>query len=433
MTTVTSQPSSDRSPAVVAALAAIAAACFLIVPRTSPLVVLALVAATALSATRLSPVPSTWRALPMPVIWLAVFGCWAAASTVWAADRGEAIGKSVILFLLTSLVWWVWASMSSARPEMVRHGCRWALAGFAIGLCYLTLEEIGGHSLKRLMFLLLPFTRLSDKHMVFDGDDVGVATYVSNRNMAAAMLALWPLLLIVWTLIDQRLRPAAMGVLVGLLAVSLSISEHETSIIALAASIPIFAVAWLWPRLALGLVAAGWLAATLLVVPLAGWGYHTAELHRASWLPNSARHRIVLWGYTAETYWSRPIAGIGASSTKRLDAQRGQSAPVVSGTKYQWRSGTHAHNAYLQTWYELGVVGALLLCAFGLALIRGLAQLPRQVLPFAAATLTAAIVMAATSWGMWQPWFMCAFAASAVLLEFAARLAEPEGAGSRGD
>ncbi len=405
-------------------MAGIATACFLIVPRATPFILLGLVAVAAFAAAHLpSPLRST-RQAPIPAMVLAGFGLWAAASTAWAFDRPEAIGKSLLLLALAAAVTWVW--QTTARAEAMRHACWAALCGFAIGLAYLAFEEIGGHALKRLVFLLLPFVRLSDKHMQIDGDEIAVAGYVSNRNMAAALLALWPMILVAWSLLEGPRRVAAIAGLVALAAATIAISVHETSIIALALSLPIFALAWRWPRLALGLVATGWLAATLLVVPLASWGYHTAELHRASWLPHSAKHRIVLWGYTADTYWQRPLTGIGASSTKRLDASRGPATEVIPGTKFQWRSGTHAHNAYLQTWYELGAVGALLLCAFGLSLIVAVARMPRTVLPFAAATLTAAIVMAASSWGMWQPWFMGAFAVSAVLLGLAVKLREPE-------
>lgn len=424
MPTVTTNLTPDRSEVGLAGVAGIAAACFLIVPRATPFILLGLVAVAARGAVRLPPALPLMRNAPMPVLTLAWLGLWAATSTVWAFDRPEAIGKSLLLLALAAAAIWTW--YAAVRIEAMRHACWAALSGFAIGLTYLAIEEIGGHALKRLLFLLLPFTRLSDKHMRVDGDDIAVTGYVSNRSMAAALLALWPMLLIAWTLLDGRRRVTAVAGLVALAAVTIAVSVHETSIIALALSLPIFALAWRWPRLALGLVAVGWLAATLLVVPLASWGYHTAELHRASWLPHSAKHRIVLWGYTADMYWNRPLTGVGASSTKRLDAQRGPSIETVPGTKFQLRSGTHAHNAYLQTWYELGAVGAFLLCAFGLSLIVATARMPRTVLPFAAATLTAAIVMAASSWGMWQPWFMGAFAASAVLLGFAVKLAEPD-------
>jgi hypothetical protein len=50
--------------------------------------------------------------------------------------------------------------------------------------------------------------------------------------------------------------------------------------------------------LARRLVLVGLVAATLLVVPLAGVAYKL-ELNRASWLFPTAQHRVVIWGYTS--------------------------------------------------------------------------------------------------------------------------------------
>jgi O-antigen ligase len=69
----------------------------------------------------------------------------------------------------------------------------------------------------------------------------------------------------------------------------------------------------------------------------------------------------------------------------------------------------HPHNIYLQVWYELGFVGAALLTAFGLLLLRNVTQLPGPQRPFAYAMFAAAAVQIAFSYSMWQIWFMCLF------------------------
>ena len=58
----------------------------------------------------------------------------------------------------------------------------------------------------------------------------------------------------------------------------------------------------------------GWITATLLVVPIATYSYERGELHFASWLPHTARQRIILWGYTAEQV---PKACCTASASPR--------------------------------------------------------------------------------------------------------------------
>ncbi len=381
-----------------------------------------MLAALGVMAIRRSPGIENLRMPPLPVVLILALGLWATLSAAWASDRNEAIAKGASLLGLTAAVWWTQAGLPSSNTGLLRHIGVMLLVAFGACLAFLALEELTGHAFKRFVFQTLPFTRPSARHVAGTGDGLNIAGYITNRNMAVAMLALWPMLLMVRSLVEPRRRVMVATALVLLAVATFAVSAHETSSIALAASALVFAIAVRWPKIALGLVAAGWLVATLLVVPMATWAAKSAKLDSATWLPNSARHRIVLWEYTAQHYWQHPIAGIGAASTRVLDNRRGVNVEVKPGTHYQWRSGTHAHNIFLQTWYELGAVGALLLCAIGLALVSAIAKLPRDVVPYAAAAMTAGAAMGGTSWGMWQAWFMAGFAISAVLLGFAMQL-----------
>ena len=407
---------------LVTGLAIVAIGCFLIFPRTAPGGLIALAALISVAGANGFTVPAL-AGVPTTIAAFLALAVWAAVSTVWAADRTEAIAKSLMLLAFTCATWWGYGALAAARPQLLRHAGWTMLVAFGVGLAFLAQEEITGHTVKRLLFFFLPFTRPDAKHIVDADNDLLVAPYISNRNMAAAMLALWPMLSMVQSIVQRRWRLGVSAGLVALAVVTFAISKHETSSIALVASLLVFAVGSRWPKLALYMVAAGWLAATLLMVPLTAWALHGAQLQSAQWLPNSARHRIVLWGYTAERVQQHPLIGVGAASTKALDSRRGPKVDVYPGTPYQWRSGTHAHNVYLQTWYELGGVGALVLCAAGLALIAAIAKLPRGVVPFAAACLVSSAAMGASSWGMWQEWFVAAFGISAVLMGFAIALA----------
>lgn len=421
MPTATVDAASERTLRAIGALGGAALVLLLVVPRTSPAVMVLLVLIAAVTA-GISPGWARLTRLTLPAALTLALAAWGLISVAWAADRGEAIGKSTMLAAFTLAVVWTQHALREAQPELLRQAARVSLIAFAAGLAYLCVEEITGHALKRALFTVLPFTRPSTKHMSeFDGD-IAVNGYIANRNMAAAILVLWPMLLMARSLIDEGRRLPAIAALILLTGVALSLSQHETSLIALILSSLVFAICIYWPKLGLAAVAAGWLVATLLVVPIVGWASRGATLHEASWLPHSARHRIVLWAYAAEQIPYRPFTGVGAASTKSIDAARGSQVDVVPGTKFQWRSGPHAHNVYLQTWYELGAVGAALLCAAGLGMIAVLSRLPRGALPFGAAAMTSAAVTAAFSYGMWQPWFMALFAVSAALSALAVRL-----------
>lgn len=83
--------------------------------------------------------------------------------------------------------------------------------------------------------------------------------------------------------------------------------------------------------------------------------------------------------------------------------------------------GEHAHNLFLQTWYELGLIGAILLALAGAAIALRMRRLPKDIQPFAAASFAAFFGIAAFAWSIWQTWFMCAIGLLILYVSLAAR------------
>ena len=134
---------------------------------------------------------------------------------------------------------------------------------------------------------------------------------------------------------------------------------------------------------------------------------YKADLHLAPWLPTSARARVIIWEYTSERVLDHPWLGIGANSTPALKTPRGV-AEQPKGYVWPRMTGWHAHSLFLQTWYELGVAGVILMAFAGAAVVLRISLLPFEAQPFAAATFAVFVAIAAFAWGMWQPWLMCA-------------------------
>jgi len=109
------------------------------------------------------------------------------------------------------------------------------------------------------------------------------------------------------------------------------------------------------------------------------------NLQTAEWLRGSFRARIIIWEYTAERVLDHPWLGIGAASTPALREPRDQSEKP-SGYVYPRNTGQHAHNMFLQTWYELGAAGVLLIAIAGAIVAFRIALLPIETQPFAAAS-----------------------------------------------
>ena len=79
---------------------------------------------------------------------------------------------------------------------------------------------------------------------------------------------------------------------------------------------------------------------------------------------------------------------------------------------------------FLQSWYELGAIGALLLAIAGATVIVLMLSLPALAQPFAIGTFAAFAIDGAFAWGMWQSWFMCAVALLPIYLRIATAAVE---------
>jgi len=162
-----------------------------------------------------------------------------------------------------------------------------------------------------------------------------------------------------------------------------------------------------------------WCLGFVLVLPLDFLAYNSG-VHQVKWLPGSFRARVIIWEYTAERVLERPWIGIGADSTPALKPKNGTS-DWPKGFVYKRTTGQHAHNLFLQSWYELGLAGVILIAIAGAAVALRLLTLPLAAQAYGAASFTLFAVIAAFAWGMWQVWLMCAFALLPLYLGMAAQ------------
>lgn len=421
----------SRAPAAISsivarllpALALLAVLLALLAPRMTPgLIVLLcglLIAAAALASGRIE------RPWPLPplVAALAVLGGYLVLNALWSVDRGQALGKVALFGLNVGLVALAATALRCLGDDQVGRLTRAVLMAVGIGALYLAVEVLFDQPLRRLAGSLLPFLRPPAKHATVAGGWVEqIGLYTLNRNLAVLNFMLWPALILARPVLGASRGRIAAAALIVVSAVAMLRSEHETSMLAIVVGGLVFVAMRVAAPITRRVVLAAWVAATLLIVPLAAYSYGNG-LHQATWLPGTARNRIVLWGVTAEKMRAAPILGIGVESTKPLDAEAAPTAVKPKGQAYPLRTGRHAHNIFMQTWYELGAIGALLLLGVGIILQGALARLPSPVQPYAYASFASGCVVAAFSWGMWQPWFMAAFGLWAIVLLIAVEAA----------
>jgi O-antigen ligase len=130
----------------------------------------------------------------------------------------------------------------------------------------------------------------------------------------------------------------------------------------------------------------------------------------------------VIWRQTAAQIPEAPILGAGMGAARAFHGGQGATAPLVPGTGFQLSTSLHSHNAYLQVWYEAGLVGAVLMLGLGLTVLAGLRAFPVTVQPYLAATFVGGALLMATAYSIWAPWFMGALAMTAIFAALGAIL-----------
>lgn len=359
-------------------------------------------------------------ASPGPVVRVALL-CWlyVLVSALWAADLAWS-GK--VLLISGGLLAGLYLA-SRTYPAMplpwLEHMTRAVLVSFVVFLVYGLIEETFDHPIKRMLFWPFQAVRIEDGWPMLDWNHVAkVRAYRTNWNMTNMALLLWPVLLIARGQLDERDRKWFMPLLLAAALATVLQSEHETAMIAIMLGCLWFILAWFHLRTALLLAGVGWLAAIVAVVPLSQLAFDN-KMHRASWLPSTAQHRIVLWKYTADQIPHRPVFGVGAGSTHPLDARRTNGVELIPGTRYELRTGSHPHNIYIQVWYEFGAVGAFLFLILGWAVLWSTERLPRAHRPYYVAAFVTAAANSASSFGLFELWYAGALTASAILLTMA--------------
>ncbi|MGZ4988631.1 MAG: hypothetical protein ACXWBP_11330, partial [Limisphaerales bacterium] len=85
----------------------------------------------------------------------------------------------------------------------------------------------------------------------------------------------------------------------------------------------------------------------------------------------------------------------------------------------------HPHNIYLQTWLELGAIGAVLLLIVGLAAIWQMRFLPPALEGSAYALFAVSSMIGLSGFDLWQSWLLAALAFAWAGILLAARLPAP--------
>lgn len=341
---------------------------------------------------------------------------------VAATSPGGLCLAALALLALASAAW----SLDSARGawHALQFGGSVALAGLAGALA----ARFSGPG-SALKYGLTAGVALASAVMLYEFRTEGairealglqIAFFRLNRAAVAVVLFL-PLACAL------LLRGRALVATLVLMAVAVTaalMSESNSAKLGVLVALLVSPFALLAPRAAHRVVGVG-VVGTMLAMPLVapvvndllpGWVH--ARPGFASMIV-----RGEVWREITPLLAPRPFFGWGLEATQAFARIPG--IEDVGPERFFLLAQGHPHNAPLQIWLELGLVGALLAAAalgFG---FRALERLPAHLLPAATTTAAIAFAIACVSHGAWQAWWWGLL--GLVAIAFAAAASQPRG------
>ncbi|MEO5372672.1 MAG: O-antigen ligase family protein [Alphaproteobacteria bacterium] len=364
------------------------------------------------------------RTLPRVSRWLVVyFGlllAWGALTSLWSVAPLQSLFKDAQLLggVLAGLVLLdAGMSLEEDGRRILRRGL---VAGAVLALALLGVEGTTDALITRVIHGVTPLDRLEWRV------EKDYSPFLKNGAAMAAVMA-WP------AVVAMAGRGAAMGawaVLAALFAVLVPTNAH-TAAVAMAAGILVFPIARLAPRLVAGAIAGGLAVGLVLapVVPVMLPPPHETLERMPAFVPNSIHHRLVIWRFVAGHIAEQPLAGHGLDASRSMP---GGSDKVAVDIEIPGRGRLialeemlplHPHNSLLQIWLELGAPGAALALALVVLILRRLpTALPgREERAAALALIVVTLLIASSSYGVFQSWWLGAVWMAAAFTVGAAR------------
>ena len=349
------------------------------------------------------------------------------------ADLGAAATRWPILVLATALGY---AAASVAWSVVPERGGMFALhmAGTAVGA--VALFTFGRQlDSRRFIPVLCAGLLLASALVIFEMTNklalrgmLGISTDYHQLNRVAIAIALL-LPVLAFALLGKRTGLAffcfAAVAAPSVYAVHIAISS--TAHLVLLLVLLVIPACMLAPRAMHRLATFVIIAATITAPLYVG--------HINSLIPEAIHQRVAygsmgirgdMWAVFAQLFWERPFFGFGIETSSFID--RTPFSAALSDHELGLIMLGHTHNAILQVWIDLGLVGAIfmvILIAVGMHSVEGYVRPTR--LPLVTGLAVAMYTVSFVSHGAWQAWWPClaVIVAYAVVLVERASSSEP--------
>ena len=323
---------------------------------------------------------------------------WSLVSTLWAPGDIDAFTR-VIKVAVIMLMGIVYVAALGRMDSRERRAAGIAIVMAVTTIVFLVFVEFatGGTP-------AVDLKAAQSSRFVYLSDLIGTAAPV-----LAVMI--WPMVAILRSRTGSWSWPllGAMGVTIAIALLPLA-----SGIVALLLGGLVFAVTWLRREtlFAVGLV----FALYLLAAPfLSTYAVNLDTIGTAgSSLPTSWQHRLEIWRFSATKALDRPLFGHGFDASREIGRAPNPVKiwnPDGSGRNYVDKGlPLHPHNAALQIWLELGLVGVAIILTGVLATLVWIRRvaLPPYARATAAAGLTSFLTIELLAYGVWQSWWHAA-------------------------
>lgn len=225
-----------------------------------------------------------------------------------------------------------------------------------------------------------------------------------SRGTAVLALVLWPAVAVLWRLWG---KPAWGIMAIAAAATVALLLPMLAGFLAIAVGAVTFALAYRFRRATLAVMAAAFVAYAVAAPVLSTTVLGPELLAKVEiGQPLSWEHRLGIWRHVAGKALERPWRGHGFDASRYF----GRAGVTVQALNKEDRFDAlplHPHNAVLQLWLELGIIGIAAFLLIFAGVVRTIWRLGGHAIIGAAATASLAsyLTVALLSFGVWQSWW----------------------------
>ncbi len=331
------------------------------------------------------------------VVAFTAYGC---LSAVWALDPFRALSLTAKLGFLSLCGMVVIGVLARLEGDERRRIERALLAGFLFAALLMAVAVI---------YATITDDSLWSNH---SGDPL---TTISKGETILGLL-LWPVAAALWRESGTHAAAACIAMAIG----GFFFLPHVAVLASLAAGAAACFAVMLFKRRAAVIMGLAF-SALILLAPLLMRAVPSGDVmfEKVGSVYPSAVHRIYMWHFVTDRIAERPILGWGMDSSRRIPGAHEKLRKDPLGLWKQEILPLHPHNVVLQTWLELGLVGAALMAVL-VALV--FVQCARSGTPLfetalCSAVATGYLAAGSLSYGAWQNWwFSFGWIAAALVL-----------------